>query len=162
MKIRNATVADLEPIIVIYNSTIPSRMVTADLDPVSPESRMAWFSAHGPERRPLWVMENDAGIIGWLSFSDFHDRPAYRFAAEVSIYLDQAARGQGLGGVFLQRAIDAAPALGIKNLLALVFGHNMPSLKLFERLGFKVWAHLPQVAELDGVERDLLILGRRV
>lgn len=162
MKIRDATIADLDAIVAIYNSTIPSRMVTADLDPVSPESRMAWFSVHGPERRPLWIMESDTGTIGWLSFSDFHERPAYRAAAEVSIYLDQSVRGQGLGGVFLQRAVDAAPALGIKNLLALVLGHNMPSLKLFERHGFKVWAHLPQVAELDGVERDLLILGRRV
>ena len=46
--------------------------------------------------------------------------------------------------------------------MAFVFGHNAPSLRLFERAGFARWGHLPRVARLDGIERDLLILGRRV
>ena len=50
----------------------------------------------------------------------------------------------------------------VATLLGFVFGHNAPSLALFERLGFERWALLPRVAELDGVERDLVIVGRRV
>ena len=55
-----------------------------------------------------------------------------------------------------------APALGIRTLLAFVFGHNAPSITLFERCGFMSWGLLPRVAEIDGVERDLAILGRRL
>ncbi|MDB5833890.1 MAG: phosphinothricin acetyltransferase, partial [Caballeronia sp.] len=52
---RDATLDDLPGIVAIYNSTVPSRLVTADLEPVSVESRLAWFHAHGPKARPLWV-----------------------------------------------------------------------------------------------------------
>ena len=54
---RDATLDDLPAIVAIYNSTIASRDVTADLEPVSVESRRAWFDAHGPAARPLWVVE---------------------------------------------------------------------------------------------------------
>src|SRR3712207_778534 len=43
-----------------------------------------------------------------------------------------------------------------------IFGHNEPSLRLFEDLGFERWAFYPKVAELDGVERDLVVLGLRL
>jgi phosphinothricin acetyltransferase len=55
-----------------------------------------------------------------------------------------------------------APRLGLKTLLGFIFGHNEPSLRLFEVFGFQRWGILPRVAELDGVERDLVIIGRRL
>jgi len=62
----------------------------------------------------------------------------------------------------LTRAAERAPALGLATLVAFVFGHNTPSLALFERNGFARWGTLPRVARLDGVERDLVLLGRRL
>ena len=62
----------------------------------------------------------------------------------------------------LAHAIGQAPRLGLSTFLAFVFGHNVPSLALFERAGFVRWGQLPRVAELDGIERDVVILGRRV
>ncbi|MSU52903.1 MAG: N-acetyltransferase, partial [Opitutaceae bacterium] len=41
-------------------------------------------------------------------------------------------------------------------------GHNAPSLALFDSYGFSRWGHLPRVAVLDGVARDLIIVGRRL
>ncbi|CAB3757843.1 GNAT family N-acetyltransferase [Paraburkholderia solisilvae] len=159
---RDATPDDLPAIVAIYNSTVPSREVTADLEPVSIDSRRAWFDAHGPERRPLWVVEEGARVIAWLSFSDFYGRPAYGRTAEVSIYLDESARGKGLGKTLLKAALEAAPGLSIDTVLGFVFGHNEPSLRLFHGFGFADWGVLPRVAVLDGIERDLVILGRRL
>ncbi|MBS6363622.1 GNAT family N-acetyltransferase [Burkholderia sp.] len=159
---RDATEADLPAIVAIYNSTIASRQVTADLAPVSVDSRRDWFAAHGPDSRPLWVVEEDGRVIAWLSFSDFYGRPAYRHTAEISIYLDEAARGKGLGTRLLEAALAQAPGLGIDTALGFIFGHNTPSLKLFARFGFEPWGNLPRVAVLDGVERDLVILGKRL
>ena len=159
---RDATLDDLPAIVAIYNSTVPSRQVTADLEPVSVESRLGWFHAHGPETRPLWVVEDGGRIIAWLSFSDFYGRPAYRRTAEVSIYLDEAARGKGLGKQLLTEALVSAPELGIDTVLGFIFGHNEASLRLFRGFGFGEWGALPRVAVLDGVERDLLLLGRRL
>jgi hypothetical protein len=60
----------------------------------------------------------------------------------------------------LANAISRASSLGINALVGLIFGHNEPSLKLFEQLGFRRWGQLPGVARLDDVERDLIVMGR--
>jgi len=162
MQYRNATQNDLERIVAIYNSTIASRIVTADTEPVTVESRQRWFDEHSENKRPLWVIENDNAIIGWVSFQSFYGRPAYDATAEVSIYLDPKERGKGLGKEILQYCISNAPAFGIKTLLGFIFAHNEPSLKLFRHFGFEDWATLPNIAVLDEQERSLKILGKRI
>ena len=162
MQIRDATFDDLAAVVAIYNTTVPSRLVTADLEPVSVESRVKWFQDHSPARRPLWVAEEDARLAGWLSYSSFYGRPAYDHTCEISIYLAPESRGQGLGSLLLRRAIDHAPQLQVTTLLGFIFGHNEPSLRLFEKHGFTRWGCLPRIAVLDGVERDLVIVGLRV
>jgi phosphinothricin acetyltransferase len=148
--------------VAIYNSTIPSRTVTADTEPVSVESRLAWFEEHTPERRPLWVVQEADRIVAWLSFSSFYGRPAYAKTAELSVYVHQDSRKRGLGSHLLKQALAHAPALKVDTLLGFIFGHNEPSLSLFSRFGFSRWGELPKVAALDGIERDLIIVGRRV
>ncbi|ETI67717.1 GNAT family N-acetyltransferase [Neobacillus vireti] len=160
--IRDAILSDLPAIIDIYNSTIPSRMVTADLEPVSVESRVQWLNDHSPDFRPLWVVECQGDICAWVSFQSFYGRPAYNGTAEISIYIHPQFRGRKLGKFLIQKALDACPKLEIKTLLGFIFAHNEPSIKLFSNFGFETWAHLPNVAELEGVERDLLILGKRI
>jgi len=163
VKYRDATQKDLVRIVDIYNSTISSRMVTADTEPLTVESRQKWFEEHSPSKRPLWVIENTTKeIIGWVSFQSFYGRPAYNATVEISIYLDPDQRGRGLGKEVLQHCIDHAPRFGIKTLLGFIFSHNEPSLKLFRHFGFEDWATLPNIAELDGQERGLKILGKRV
>lgn len=161
MIVRDAGPADLPAIVRIYNAAIPGRLATADTEPVSVDGRRAWFAEHGTSR-PLWVALDDGAIIGWLSFQSFYGRPAYRATAEVSVYVAPGGRRKGVGRELLSRAVAASPGLGLRTLLGFIFGHNTPSLALFEGLGFERWALLPRVAELDGVERDLVIVGRRL
>ena len=153
---------DLPQIVEIYNATIPSRMVTADTAPVSVESRLSWFEEHTPSHRPLWVIEIESQIAAWLSFSNFYGRPAYSKTAELSVYVHEAFRKKGLASHLLRQALAEAPALKVDTLLGFIFGHNHPSLSLFSEFGFSRWGELPRVAELDGIERDLVIVGRRV
>ena len=162
MKFRHATLEDLKAIIDIYNSTIPSRLVTADTSPVSVESRIEWFHKHTPDKRPLWVIEDKNIVVGWIAFHSFYGRPAYDATVEISIYLHENVRGRGLGNTALQFAVDEGKKLNVKTLLGYIFAHNEPSLKLFEKFGFREWAHLPDIAVLDGVERSLKILGLRI
>lgn len=162
MVFRDALPADLPAIVAIYNATIPGRMVTADLDPVTVKDRLIWFGEHSPHKRPLWMIGDGQGnTLGWVSFRSFYGRPAYDGTAEVSIYLDEAYQGKGLGRYVLQYCIGHAPALGISTLLGFIFAHNIPSLKLFRHCGFEEWGELPDVAVLDGTKRSLKILGRR-
>lgn len=160
---RDATLSDLPEIVAIYNSTIASRLVTADTEPVSVESRLPWFEAHSPTKRPLWFVEDDKNTtIGWVSFQSFYGRPAYDATVEISIYLAESQRGKGFGKQVLQHAIDVAPDYGINTILGFIFSHNTRSICLFEDFDFEEWGHLPFVANLDGVERSLMIFGLRI
>jgi L-amino acid N-acyltransferase YncA len=162
MIIRDTTEADLITIVAIYNASLPGRMATADTEPVTVESRRAWLREHHPHTRPLWVaLENDV-IVAWLSFQSFYGRPAYHATAELSIYVAQDWRRKGIGSALLIKAVEQAPRLGLKTLLGFIFAHNDASLQLFEKFGFHRWGVLPRVAELDGVERDLIIVGHRL
>ena len=163
IKYRDANVSDANRIVEIYNTTISSRMVTADTEMVSVESRQKWFDDHNPSKRPLWVIEDDSNkIVGWISFQSFYGRTAYDTTAEISIYLDTDQRGRGLGKQILKYCLDNAPNFGIKTLLGFIFSHNEPSLKLFRHFGFEDWGALPNIALLDGQERGLKILGKRI
>jgi phosphinothricin acetyltransferase len=48
----------------------------------------------------------------------------------------------------------------VDRLIGFIFRHNTESLSLFRKSGFSVWGELPGVTELDGVERDVIIVGR--
>jgi phosphinothricin acetyltransferase len=152
---------DLPAIVAIYNAAIPGRLATADTAPVTVERRKDWFAAFDAASRPLWVAESGGAVLGWLGLRSFYGRPAYHRTVEVALYVAPEARRRGMARSLLRHAIDTAPGLGISTLLAFVFGHNDASLALFRQANFADWGTLPKVAELDGVERDLLILGRR-
>ena len=83
--IRDARESDLEAIVRIYNAAIPGRLATADTEPVSTESKLAWFRDRNVTRYPLWVVERDGSVCAWLSFGKFYGRPAYSATAEVSV-----------------------------------------------------------------------------
>ncbi len=162
MKIREADEADLPPIVGIYNDAIATRISTAQLDPVTVEERRPWFREHHPEQYPLRLVEIDGRVAGWLSFHPFVRRTAYRGTVEVSVYVHENFRRRGLARALLQEGIARAPALRMSVLLGLIFGHNQPSLDLFERFGFERWGLLPAVANMEGTLRDVVVLGRRV
>jgi len=163
MPIRLAQPADLPDIVAIYNASIPGRMATADTVPVTVEERQPWFRDFSPTTRPLWLCCNakTGAIEGWLSVRSFYGRPAYHATVELGVYVAPHAQRRGVARTLLAHALAQAPALGVRTLLAFVFGHNAPSIALFERAGFSAWGRLPRVAELDCVERDLVILGMR-
>jgi L-amino acid N-acyltransferase YncA len=162
MTIRHASRADLPTIVDIYNSAVPGRMATADLTPVTVAEREGWFAEFDPARRPLWVVCRDSSSppLAWLSLRSFYGRPAYDATVEVGVYTAPAAQRAGHGRELLEHAVKRAPSLGIGTLLAFTFAHNLPSIHLFEQQAFLEWGRLPGVANMGGVRRDLLILGR--
>lgn len=162
MPIRHAALPDLQEIVSIYNASIPGRMATADLAPVTVAEREPWFADFSPGRRPLWVYceESEPTPLAWLSLRSFYGRSAYDQTVEVGIYTAPLAQRRGYGRALLNHALHEAPCLGITTILAFTFGHNAPSLNLFRSAGFAEWGKLPGVARLDDVRRDLVILGR--
>ena len=147
--IRDALPTDLPAIVAIYNAAIPGRLASADTEPVTVGARQPWFIEHSPTRYPLWVLEQDGQVVAWLSLSPFYGRPAYSKTAEVSVYVSPHLHRRGLGTSLLQEAIRRGPSIDKNTFLAFIFGHNVPSIRLFEKVVFTQWGKLPQVAVLD-------------
>jgi L-amino acid N-acyltransferase YncA len=163
MNIRDAEESDLPAIVEIYNAAIPARIATADLEPITVESRRDWFQHYHPDKRPLWVLEVNHTIAAWISLTSFYSgRPAYLATAEISIYIAPQHQRQGYGKRLVKQMIAACPRLGVTTLLAMYFDHNTGSRKLFESLGFQPQGHLTEIAVLDGQKRGLIIAVRRV
>ncbi|EWM18388.1 GNAT family N-acetyltransferase [Kutzneria sp. 744] len=158
---RTATRADLPAIVDIYNAAVSARTSTADLDPVTVDARRAWFET---ARHPTWVghrPEDPEHVTGYLSFEPFlNGRRGYDVTLDLAIYLHPEHQGRGQGRDLLRRAIDHAPRLGARTLATTIFAGNEPSLRLFRAHGFEEWGRLPRVADLDGVPKDLVIMGK--
>ena len=161
--IRHGKASDLAAIVAIYNASIPGRLATADTEAVTVDSREDWFRAFDPASRPIWVAAEESGeIVGWLGLRSFYGRPAYHRTVESAVYVDPSHQRAGVARRLLTHALAQCPALGVANVLAFVFAHNMPSVTLFEAHGFGRWGLLPKVCEMDGKEHDVLILGKRL
>ncbi len=170
LRIRLAVIDDLPRIVEIYNQSIAGKQATADLQPVSVADRQAWFDAHAGNR-PLVIAQTRSQtssqtslgeIIGWGSLSDLYARPAYHISTEISIYVAEEAKGQGVGKALVNYLLKIAPSCGVQQVVALIFAHNTPSLAMFGKLGFKTWGKFKQVCDMKGFIADVVILGRSV
>ena len=162
LTIRVATIDDLPQIVDIYNQSVTTKQATADLTPVTVADRQAWFDAH-TGKRPLVVAQNaENQLLGWGSLSDLYARPAYHISSEISIYVADEAKGQGVGKALVNHLLQVAPSCGVQQVVALIFAHNTPSLGLFKTLGFEKWGNFKQVCDMDGFIADVVILGRTV
>nr|WP_312276847.1 N-acetyltransferase family protein [Moraxella sp. CTOTU46711] len=170
LSIRLATIDDLPRIVEIYNQSIAGKQATADLQSVSVADRQAWFDAH-TGNRPLVVAQTSSEtssetslgeIVGWGSLSDLYARPAYHISTEISIYVAEEAKGQGVGKALVNYLIQVAPSCGVQQVVALIFAHNTPSLAMFDRLGFETWGKFKQVCDMNGFIADVVILGKSV
>jgi phosphinothricin acetyltransferase len=162
MTIRDAAEGDLPAIIDIYNAAVATRTATAQLEPVTLKSRKNWLSEHPADQYPFWVLPIDDEVAGWLTFKKFLPRSAYRGTAELSVYVHEEFRRRGVARHLLKEAIRRAPKLELSALVGLIFAHNVPSIRLFEQVGFSRWGFLPRIARVEEIERDLTIMGRHV
>ena len=118
-----------------------------------------WDAAHLCEHR--FVAETDGGVVGWIALVPVSSRPCYRGVLEVSAYVDEQARGRGVGATLLERLIESAEAAGVWTLETGVFPENEASLALLKRFGFREVGVRERIGELDGVWRDVVLLERR-
>ena len=182
--VQRANEADISEVLSIYNQSIPGKQATANLALVTVEERMAWFEEHiYSPTRPIYVVKDlqespiqgnpiqenpgnseqgKSRIVAWGSYSDLYARTAYHISTEISVYLSQDYHGQGLGSLLTRWMLTQAPSLGIRNVVALIFAHNQPSLGLFRKIGFEQWGYMPEVCDMEGFIADVVMLGTAV
>ncbi len=118
-----------------------------------------WSAKHHLHSR--LVARADERVLGWAALSPVSTRPVYAGVAEVSIYIADAARGQGVGKALLHALIEQSEQNGIWTLQAGIFPENTASIALHESCGFRQVGRREKIGKLNGVWRDVVLLERR-
>jgi L-amino acid N-acyltransferase YncA len=161
--IRIASEDDTPLITNIYNQAVALGSATADISPVTIESRKKWLQEHSPDQYPVYVAETQNIIVGWCSLSAYRPgRMALRHTAEISYYVDENFIGMGVGSAMISHAIENCGQLDIKTLFAIILDINKDSTQILEKFGFEKWGHLPNIADFEGRECGHLYYGLRV
>jgi L-amino acid N-acyltransferase YncA len=100
-------------------------------------------------------------VLGWVALSPVSSRPVYAGVAEVSIYIDVAHRGTGVGRLLMQALIAESEAQGIWTLQAGIFPENIPSIELHLRSGFRQIGIREKIGRMGDRWRDTVLLERR-
>ncbi len=156
MNIRAMTATDYPEVGRIYKQGIQTQNATFRTE-VPP---FDYWDAHHHMHSRL-VAEEDGKVLGWVAISPFSSIPAYQGVAEVSLYIDEDARGKGIGTALMHAVIEASEAAGIWTLHSQIFPENTASLKLHQRFGFREVGRRERIGQLAGVWRDTILLERR-
>jgi len=148
--------SDWEQVRAIYLEGLRSGHSTFETEAPSWEK---WDEGHLQSAR--LVMRDGETIFGWAALSPVSKRQVYRGVAEVTVYVGENARGQGIGRALLEALIDESEKNGIWTLQASIFPENVASVQLHLRCGFREVGRRERIAMLNGVWRDTLLFERR-
>jgi len=161
--IRTARIEDLEAIIEIYNQAINSKFETAETTEVKISDKLQWFLNHESNTYPIFVYEKEGKVLGWISFSPYRkERKALRFTIEISYYVHNGFRRQGIGSQLIEYALMMGKKMGYKTLFAIILDKNEASLKLLHKFGFIKWGYMPNVADFNGEECGHVYMGYKL
>jgi phosphinothricin acetyltransferase len=156
---RPASTQDAADIARIYNQGIEDRLATLETELRTPDERAQWLAAKS-SRHPVIVAEDDGAVAGWASLNVFNAREAYRFVADISVYVERGWRGKGVGGVLLARLIELAREHGFRKLVLSAFPFNQAGMALYEKFGFRTVGIYREQGMLDGAWVDTIVMEK--
>lgn len=159
MKILAATPGDWPAIRRIYAQGIRTGNATFETEEDVPEGD-AWFAGKLPGL-VFKAVAPTGEMLGWAALAPASKRRAYAGVAELSVYVAEEARGQGVGTALLAYLVSASEHAGIWTLQTSIFPENEASIRLHLRAGFRVVGTRQRIARLHGVWRDTVFMERR-
>ena len=140
----------------IYREGIETGNATFETEVPSWED---WDAAHLGEHR--FVAETDGRVAGWAALLPVSSRGCYAGVAEVSTYVAEKSRSQGIGRELLAAVVESSERGGIWTLQTSVFPENEASLRLLRRFGFREVGFRKRIGRLHGIWRDTVLVERR-
>ena len=134
--IRPCRAEDLPAILRIYNDEIETGVATWDEVPWTMAQRESWFAGHDA-LTPILVAEAEGEVLGFAYLTYMSAKSGWRFTREDTIYIDERARGQGLGNLLLAALLEAARAIGVHLVVSSITSSNAASIALHRRHGFE-------------------------
>lgn len=134
-RIRLATVADAEAVAAIYAPYVRETSISFEVEPPD-ASEVARRIERVLAFRPWLVCEDGGAIAGYAYATEFRARPAYRWSAELAVYVDRTRHGGGIGTALYEAMLRCLRAQGYRTVIGGVTLPNPASVALHERLGF--------------------------
>ena len=159
IEIRAARDGDAAAICEIYNQGIEERVATLETELRTPEERRQWMAARGA-RHPVVVAERDGRVVGWASLNAFNPRRAYDHVADLSVYVDRAWRGKGVGRRLIDHVTALARQLTYHKIVLAAFPENAQGMALYERVGFRTVGIYREQGQLDGKWVDVIVMEK--
>lgn len=154
LQIRDALYSDLQTMMEIYNDAIRNTTFTFDVEEKTLDERKEWFQKYG-DNYPLIVAESEEEVVGYCSLSRFRERAAYNTTAELSIYISEKHRGNGIGSALMKEIIKRGAKSGFHTVISGISEGNQASIKLHEKFGFRHVGHLREVGRKFGKWQDV-------
>ena len=156
MTVRPMLASDAAAVLAIFAEGIATGNATFETEaPTWAE----WDAEHVPTGR--FVAEVDGQVAGWSALVPSSQRCAYSGVAEVSVYVAERARGQGVGKGLLEATVRASKEAGYWTVLAGILRENTASVRLHEGCGFRTVGFNERIGQLNGVWRDVVRMERR-
>ena len=157
IEIRDAALADLPRIFAIYNAEVEHGIATFDVVPKDPERDADWLTGRD-EIHPVIIAAAGEELLGWASIGPWSPKGAYRRTGEVSVYVDEGARGRGVGRRLLEELVARARASDVRVLLARLALPNPASMAIHESAGFRSFGVQRRCGEKLGRVLDVELL----
>jgi phosphinothricin acetyltransferase len=161
VRIRPAAAEDFAAIAAITNHYIATTAIHFGYQPVTAdELAAAWQAATG---RYPWLVAADAGaVIGYAKAGEWRARDAYRWTAEIGVYVAADRRGAGTGRALYAALIEALAAAGFRSAIGGITLPNPASIALHERLGFTHVGTVRDAGYKLGAWHDVAFYQRRL
>ncbi|QQZ09611.1 arsinothricin resistance N-acetyltransferase ArsN1 family A [Heyndrickxia vini] len=159
VKIRLATINDLEDVLSIYNEGIEDRIATLEMETKDLNYMFDWFHKH-QERYKTIVAELYGDIIGWASLNQYNSRKAYDGVADLSVYIKRSYRGKGIGGKLLSAIEIHARENEFNKIVLSTFPFNQLGQGLYRKKGFREVGVFEKQGKLDGEFVDVMVMEK--
>jgi len=155
--IREMSENDWKRVAEIYYQGIQTNMATFQQEVPCYEE---WDKSYLKKLR--YVCTIDDNVVGWAALFLVSGRCVYAGVAELSIYIDEQYRGQGIGTKLLTYVVDAAETSGIWTIQASIMEENHASINLHKKCGFRMVGYIEKIGkDRDGVWRNTVLMERR-
>jgi phosphinothricin acetyltransferase len=159
LELRPAQRRDAEAIRTIYNREVLGTTVTFDMVPRSLDDQVRWIDEHSGGH-PAVVAVRDGAVVGFGSLSPYRTRPAYSTSVENSVYVDQSARGTGVGRAVLEELVRLGQLHGFHAVFARIVGGHTASIALHRACGFWEVGVEREVGRKFGKWLDVVLMQR--
>jgi L-amino acid N-acyltransferase YncA len=134
--VRDAVAEDGAACAAIYRPYVTDTVITFEYEPPTAED-MADRIAVAQEKHGWVVLEDDGRVVGYAYAAPVKDRAAYRWACEVSVYVEPGRRRGGAGRALYAALFDRLTARGYRRLIAGMTLPNPASEGLHRAMGFE-------------------------